>query len=63
MADPFGNFWVSREFFDTQNRVISSRNVLDRVVRQLALHEDAGFHGHTGEAAEHFEPSTIEAAS
>ena len=63
VADPFGNFWASREFFDTQNRVISSRNVLDRVVRQLALHEDAGFHGHTGEAAERFEGSTIEATS
>jgi succinoglycan biosynthesis transport protein ExoP len=63
VADPFGNFWASREFFDTQNRVISSRNVLDRVVRQLALHEDAAFHGHTGEAAERFEGSTIEATS
>ncbi|MCA9532647.1 MAG: polysaccharide biosynthesis tyrosine autokinase [Myxococcales bacterium] len=63
VADPFGNFWASREFFDTQNRVIASRNVLDRVVQQLALHQDAGFHGHTGEAAENFEGSSIESTA
>ena len=40
VADPIGNFWATREFFQTQNLVLGSRGVAERAVRKLALHED-----------------------
>lgn len=40
VADPIGNFWATREFFETQNLVIASRDVAGRVTRRLGLHED-----------------------
>jgi len=40
VADPIGNFWTTREFFQTQNLVIGSRGIAERVVRSLGLHED-----------------------
>jgi len=43
VADPIGNFWATREFFGTQNLVIGSRDVAERVVRKLGLHEDPSY--------------------
>ncbi len=40
MADPIGSFWTTREFFQTQNLVIGSRGIAERVVLKLGLHED-----------------------
>jgi capsular exopolysaccharide synthesis family protein len=40
VADPFGNYWATREFFGTQNRVIASRDVTGRAAQALGLHED-----------------------
>ena len=45
VAQPMGNFWQTREFFETQNRIIASRAVAERVVRRLGLHHDAAFAG------------------
>jgi capsular exopolysaccharide synthesis family protein len=44
-TNPIGSFWMSREFFATQNRIISSRVVAERVVMRLGLHRDASFMG------------------
>ena len=43
VADPIGNFWTTREFFQTQNLVIASRDVAGRVARKLGLHEDPSY--------------------
>ena len=43
VADPIGNFWATREFFGTQNLVIASRDVAERVVQKLGLHEDPSY--------------------
>ncbi|MBO6937191.1 MAG: polysaccharide biosynthesis tyrosine autokinase [Deltaproteobacteria bacterium] len=43
IADPVGSYWASREYFETQNRIIASRSVAERVVRDLGLHEDSDF--------------------
>ena len=43
VANPASSFWATREFFATQNRVISSRTVAERVVRELGLHQDPSF--------------------
>jgi succinoglycan biosynthesis transport protein ExoP len=40
-----GNFWYSREFYETQYKIIVSRAVGQRVVDKLALAEDPGFLG------------------
>ena len=40
VADPIGSYWATREFFQTQNLVIASREIAERVVRRLGLHED-----------------------
>ena len=60
VADPLGGFWASREFFETQNRIIASRNVAERVVEELGLHHDAGFWGANPST---FEPTTVERAA
>lgn len=52
VADPIGNFWATREFFHTQNRVIASRDVAERVVRRLGLHEDPTFLAQDPDATE-----------
>ena len=43
VADPISNFWASREFFQTQNKVIGSREVAERAVTSLGLHKDPMF--------------------
>lgn len=43
VANPVGSFWMSREFFATQNSIIGSRTVAERVVRELGLHRDPSF--------------------
>lgn len=43
VADPIGNYWMSREWYATQNKVIASRAVTEVVVRKLGLHRDRGF--------------------
>ena len=43
MSNPAGLWWESREFFATQNRIISSRVVAEKVVRKLSLDQNADF--------------------
>ena len=43
VANPIGSFWASREFFATQNAIISSRAVAEAVVREHDLHHDPDF--------------------
>jgi polysaccharide biosynthesis transport protein len=40
-----GRWWEAREYFATQNRIIGSRAVAERVVRKLSLHENPDFWG------------------
>ncbi len=46
VVDPGGgNFWYSKEFYETQYKIIVSRSVAQRVVDKLALAEDPTFLG------------------
>lgn len=47
VTNPIGSFWMSREFFATQNSIIASRTVAERVVTDddLNLHRDPSFFG------------------
>jgi succinoglycan biosynthesis transport protein ExoP len=38
-------WWETREYFATQNKIIASRAVAERVVRKLSLHENPDFMG------------------
>lgn len=38
-----GAFWMSQEFYQTQNQILTSQQLAERVVRRLSLNRDAGF--------------------
>jgi uncharacterized protein involved in exopolysaccharide biosynthesis len=38
-------YWASREFFMTQNKILTSRALAERVVRKLSLHQNRKFMG------------------
>jgi capsular exopolysaccharide synthesis family protein len=39
------SYWTSQEFFGTQNRILTSRAMAERVVRKLGLHQNADYMG------------------
>ncbi len=45
VAEPVSNFWLTQEYYETQNRIIGSRQVAKRVVETLQLHKDNDFLG------------------
>jgi polysaccharide biosynthesis transport protein len=44
-ADSYSNYWLNKEYLETQTRVITSRAVSQRVVDKLALSQDGEFLG------------------
>lgn len=63
VANPIGSFWMSREFFATQNRIIASRTVAERVVQQLDLHTNPEFFGIPGDEQDDWEGASVEDAA
>ena len=53
----------SREYATTQNKIIASRSVAERVVRKLSLHEDPDFNGVPEEQRGSWKPVTITQAA
>ncbi len=49
MASPASNFLAGKEWYQTQNTIIASRTIAQRVVERLALHRDPDFMGVTPE--------------
>ena len=45
MGDERSNYWFNKEYYATQNQVITSRAVATRVADKLGLQNDAGFLG------------------
>lgn len=45
MGDERSNYWFNKEYYATQNQVITSRAVANRVVEKLGLQHDAAFLG------------------
>jgi len=63
VAAPTINFWMTQEWYDTQNEIIASRTVAERVVRDLALNENPDFfYVPDKERADWEAPSVSEAA-
>jgi len=63
VSSPVGSFWMNREFFMTQNRIISSRTVAERVVRDLNLHNDPSFFNVPEDQRRQFQPRSVEGAA
>ncbi|HUT79233.1 MAG TPA: polysaccharide biosynthesis tyrosine autokinase [Polyangia bacterium] len=58
-----GSFWSNQEYYETQYRVIESRDVASRVVTEFNLHEDPDFIGVPEDQRGSFEPATVEEAT
>lgn len=63
VAGSASDFWMSREFFETQNRIIGSRLIAERVVQQLGLHQDQTFLDDPDSVSEGWEGSSIESTA
>lgn len=58
-----GGFWSNIEYYETQYKIITSRDVALRVVKQHQLNEDPAFLGVPPEARAAFKPDTFDAAA
>lgn len=63
LAMPVGSFLLTREFFETQNRILASRAVSQRVVERLELHRSPGFLRVSDEERASFSPVAPERAA
>lgn len=63
VASPVFSIFSNREFYETQNRIISSRVVAEMVVRRLGLHRDAAFMGVPQAQREGWQGATVEEAA
>ncbi len=63
VADPLGNYWRTQEFFQTQNQILKSRALAERVVLRLGLHQNAGFNGVDERSGEEFRGVSPEIAA
>jgi capsular exopolysaccharide synthesis family protein len=63
VATPMLAAFSNREFYETQNRIISSRVVAEMVVRRLGLHRDADFLEVPAERRGGWQGATVEEAA
>lgn len=57
------NYWMAQDFYETQNRIIASRSVAERVVRTLNLHRDPAFMGIPPEGRASFHGGDVRTAA
>ncbi len=43
VANPVSNYWLAIRYFETQNLILTSRGLLERVARRLGLEEESRF--------------------
>lgn len=56
-------YWSTQEFYETQNYILKSRGLAERVVRRLGLQQDPSFAGVEPSEAKSFKGMTIEQAA
>jgi capsular exopolysaccharide synthesis family protein len=59
VTDDASNYWLTREYYTTQFRVIQSQRVAEAVVRQLGLQHDADFLGVPASARRKFRSLSV----
>ncbi|MCC7538091.1 MAG: polysaccharide biosynthesis tyrosine autokinase [Deltaproteobacteria bacterium] len=57
------DYWVSREYYETQLRILTSHRVAEGVVRTLALHRDAEFFSVPESERRTWRPPSVESAA
>ncbi|QQR90883.1 MAG: polysaccharide biosynthesis tyrosine autokinase [Myxococcales bacterium] len=63
VADSLHSYWMTKEFFHTQNKVIGSRVVAENAAATLGLHHNAEFMGISKEERKHWQGSTVQRAA
>lgn len=58
-----GSFWSNIEYYETQYKIIESRDVAARVVQEFKLNEDMDFLGIPEDERAEFKPVTVEEAA
>ncbi len=58
-----GSYWESLEWYATQNQILSSRALSERVVRKLGLHHDPDFLGVPEERRKEWSRASVEQAA
>ncbi len=58
-----GSYWESLEWYATQNQILASRALAERVVKKLGLHHDPAFMGVPEEKRKDWEGASVEAAA
>lgn len=62
-VDQGGSFWSTREYYETQNRIIGSRLIAERVVQELDLNEDPTFPGDSADMPAGWRPISVQDAA
>jgi len=63
VVEEASNFWATKEFYKTQNRILTSRTIGERVVRRLDLHRNAGFMAIPSEDRDGWQGASVEEAA
>jgi capsular exopolysaccharide synthesis family protein len=62
-ASSESSYWNTLEFYETQNYLLKSRALAERVVRKLGLHESPSFNGVPSEKESSFKGVSVETAA
>ncbi len=60
VAEPVSDYWMSHEFIATQNRILSSRSILEAVVSSMGLNHERSFVDDPGSLPADWEGGTVE---
>jgi polysaccharide biosynthesis transport protein len=56
---PYIAYWASRDYVETQNKIIGSRMIAERVVRKLGLHQNPDFLGVPQNSRKNWKPAQV----
>lgn len=63
VTDEVSGYWSTKEFYETQNRILRSRTLAEEVVRKLELHENPEFIAFHPRPGPEVEPISVESAA
>lgn len=62
-GDDASGYWLSREYYETQLRILTSQHVAEGVVRELGLHRDPAFFAVPEQDRSGWRPPSVEATA
>jgi len=63
VTENYSNYWIIKEFYETQNRVLKSRALAEQVVEALSLHENLAFIAFRPDPGPDVAPVSVETAA